>query len=465
MMNVKNQKLINSKILYAVLYLNVTTYAILYLLEDFRSLMLNYFFALIPAYLTYFSIVYFSLKFKTSTKKNLILLIIIGFIVRLILIPSDPILSDDIYRYLWDGKVFYNGFNPFSYAPASLNLEALKDTTIYPHVNFPEIPTVYAPFAQIIFAISYILGYNIIIWKLILLVFECVLVLFIYKLLNFFSMNPMRLAIYLLNPLVVIEIYGSGHLDIIGVCFLIIGIFYFYRSKIGLSIFTFIISILVKYNPLIMILPLLKKKFLKKILIIISSILFILFLFTQNGTIPTAGMITFVNRWEFNGFLYKLFLFIYDSFGGSAHKWFTFSYNGRVEHFYLEGKFYYKVLASFILLIILIDQFKKLKMTENFKGINYLQPVLFVGAALFLLSPTLYPWYLIWIIPLLVFLPNWSWLLFTMLIQLSYFVLQDYASQGIWKESTLILLMQYIPFYVLLIFEYLDKRKIKGWFL
>ena len=104
-------------------------------------------------------------------------------------------------------------------------------------------------------------------------------------------------------------------------------------------------------------------------------------------------------------------------------------------------------------------------MTENFKGVNYLQPVLFIGTVMLLLSPTLYPWYLIWIIPLFVFLPNWSWLLFTMLIQLSYFVLQGYATDGIWEESNLILWLQYLPFYGLLIFEYLDKRKIKGWFL
>ena len=461
----KNQKLISTKVLYSSLFINIVAYAILYLQGDFRSQMMNYFLAIFPAFLTYFIIVFYSLKIKTSTKKELILLLIIGFIIRLILIPSNPILSDDIYRYLWDGKVFYNGFNPFSYAPASLNLESLKDATIYPHVNFPEIPTVYAPFSQIIFAVSYILGYNIIVWKLILLIFECILVFFIYRLINHFSMNPLRLSIYLLNPLVVIEIYGSGHLDMIGACFVMIGIYYFYKNKIGLSLLTFIVSVLVKYNPLIMILPLLKKKFLQRSLIIISSVIFVLILFTQNGTVPTAGMITFVNRWEFNGFLYKAFLFIYDFLGGPTQKWFSFAYNGRIEDFYLEGKFYYKIMASLIIIFILIDQFKKLKMTENFKGINYLQPVLFVGTAMFLLSPTLYPWYLIWIVPLLVFLPNWSLLIFTMLIQLSYFVLQDYSLYGTWKESNLILWLQYLPFYGLLIFEYLDRRKIKGWFL
>ena len=464
-MIIKNQKFINTKVLYIALFLIIISYIALYFWDDLRAQILNYFLTLIPAYTGYFIIVFYSLKYKSCAQKDFILILIIGLLIRLLLIPSDPFLSDDVYRYLWDGKVFYNGFNPFAYAPASFSLDNLKDSIIYPNVNFPEIPTVYAPLAQIIFAISYLIGYNIIIWKLILLVFEGVLVFFLYKLLIHFSMNMMRLAIYLLNPLVVIEIYSSGHLDVIGVCLLIIGIYFFYKNKIGMSLFTFILSILVKYNPLFMILPFLKKRFLLKISIIFGSIISVLYSFSQNGIIPTAGMITYVNRWEFNGFLYKTFLFVFDFLGGKSQSWFSFAYNGRVEDFYIGGAFYYKVVASIILLFIVIDQFKKLKMTENFKGVNYLQPVLFIGAAMFLMSPTLYPWYLIWLIPFLVFLPNWSWLFFTMLIQLSYYVMQGYHTHRVWHELNIMLFFQYLPFYSLLIFEYLDKRKIKGWFL
>jgi alpha-1,6-mannosyltransferase len=461
----ENQKIINTKVLYIALILNIISYIILYLLDDFRSQIINYFLTLLPAYLAYFLIVYYSLKLKTSANKDLIFLLIIGFLIRMILIPSNPILSDDIYRYLWDGKVFYDGFNPFAYPPASPVLEGLRDSTIYPKINYPGIPTVYPPFSQIIFAVSYIIGYNIIVWKLVLFVFEGILVFFLYKLIIHFKMNTMRLSIYLINPLVVIETYSSGHLDIIAVCLFMIGIYYFYKKKSVVSILAFILSILSKYNPLLMILPLLKKRFLLKISILFGSIITVLFPFVLSGTIPTAGFISFTNRWEFNGFLYKSFLFIYDLLEFQSQKWFSLAYNGHTEEFYITGAFYYKILVFIILIFIVIDQLKKLKMTEDFKGINYLQPVLFIGTAMLLLSPTLYPWYLVWIIPLLVFLPNWSWLIFTMLIQLSYFVLQDYANYGIWEESNLILWLQYLPFYGLLIFEYLDKRKIKGWFL
>jgi hypothetical protein len=464
-MNIKNQKIINSKVLYISLLLYIFSYIILYYLFDFRSQITNYFLTLIPAYTGYFSIIYYSLKLKKSTRKDFILILIIGFAIRMILIPSTPFLSDDVYRYLWDGKVFFNGFNPFAFAPSSPFLEKLRDATVYPYINFPEIPTVYPPLAQIVFGISYLIGYNPLIWKLILLIFEIILVLFLYKLILHFRMNTMRLAIYLLNPIVVIETYASGHLDVLAISFLIIAIYYFYKNKTWASLLAFILSILVKYMPILMILPFLKKRFLLKMSIIIGLLCVILMPFTIGGTIPTAGIISYANRWEFNGFLYKTILYIFGLIGIESHKWFSFINNGQIEVFYFTGAFYYKVIASVVILAIIIDQFKKLKMTENFKGINYLNSSFFVCATMLLLSPTLYPWYIIWLIPLLVLLPKWSWLIFTMLIQLSYYVLQNYHTNGIWEESDIILVLQYIPFYFLLIFEYLDKRKIKGWLL
>jgi alpha-1,6-mannosyltransferase len=464
-MNIKNQNIINSKVLYIALFLNIISYIILYFFQNLHLQIVSYFLTIVPAYAGYFVIVFYSLKYKGCSQKDFILILIIALLIRVLLIPSDPFLSDDVYRYLWDGKVIYNGFNPFSFAPAAPVLHSIRDATIYPHVNFPDIPTVYPPLAQLVFAISYVIGYNVIIWKLILLLFEGLLFLFLYKLIVHFSMNKIRLAIYLLNPIVVIETYSSGHLDVIAVCFLIIGIFYFYKNKTWAYIFAFILAILTKYKPIFIVLPFLKKRFLLKISIILGSLVAVLAPFTFTETIPTAGIISYANRWEFNGFLYKIFLYIYDIVGFVPQQLFSLNYNGRVEDFYITGAFYYKLIAFIAIFVILIDQFKKLKMTENFKGVNYLQSSFFVCAAILLLSPTLYPWYLIWLIPFLVFLPNWSWLLFTMLIQLSYYILQGYHTNGVWQESNIILFVQYLPFYSLLIFEYLDKRKIKGWFL
>ena len=464
-MIIKNQKIINTKVLYIALLLNVISYISLYFLYDFRSEILNYFLTLIPAYTGYFIIVYYSLKFKTSTKNDLILILIIGLIIRLFLIPSTPVLSDDVYRYLWDGKVFAHGINPYLFAPNSPALSSLQDTIYYTNINHPGVPASYPPAAQLFFLINYWIGNQVLIWKIILLIVEMISVLFMVKLIDYFSMNRLRLAIYYLNPLVIIETYSSGHFEVIGICFLIIALYYFYQNKSFKFLTATIMAILVKFIPFIIILPFLKNKFWNKVLTIVGVVIIVLLIFSLDGAMPIAGIISYTNRWEFNGALYKAFTSIINFLGVVDKEWISLTYSGRVETIYITSAFYYKIMAFIAMLVILVDQMKKLKMTASFRGINYFQASFFVCATLLLLSPTLYPWYLIWLIPFLIFLPNWSWLFFTMLIQLSYYVLQNYHTNGVWEESNVILFLQYFPFYGLLIFEYLDKRKIKGWFL
>jgi hypothetical protein len=143
----------------------------------------------------------------------------------------------------------------------------------------------------------------------------------------------------------------------------------------------------------------------------------------------------------------------------------TASFSGHLETFYFNAAFYYKIIAVLILLVVIWNQLKQLKSYKRFQNINFIQRSFVLTAFFLLLTPTLHPWYLLWIIPFLVFIPNWSWLSFTFLIQLSYYVLKEYSISGIWEESLVILFLQYIPFFTLLIIEYRDKSKIKGWFI
>ena len=141
----------------------------------------------------------------------------------------------------------------------------------------------------------------------------------------------------------------------------------------------------------------------------------------------------------------------------------TVDLSGHLETFYVGTGYYYKLLAIIFFSILVIDQLNKLRPTARFRTISLLQTGFVFTGAILLLSPTLYPWYLIWILPFLIFVPNFSWLILTLLIQFSYYILKDYSLSGTWEESIWVLLLQYVPFYLLLLFEYLDKRKINGW--
>jgi hypothetical protein len=76
----------------------------------------------------------------------------LGALMRLGLLFETPRLSDDIYRYLWDGRVQAAGINPYRYIPADPHLAFLRDDAIYPHINRRDYaPTTYPPGAQMFF--------------------------------------------------------------------------------------------------------------------------------------------------------------------------------------------------------------------------------------------------------------------------------------------------------------------------
>ncbi len=463
-MNLKNQKLNYAKLFFFALLFNFLGYTAFFIMVDYIG-NLTYFLILIPLYTGYFILVFISLKRTDFKNSELVLLLLTGLIIRLILIYTDPVLSTDMYRFLWDGKVFAHGINPYSFIPGSQQLEGLRDSHLFPLINSREFFTSQPPLSQVLFLLSNIFGYKIIVWKIILLIFESITVFFLFRLIDHFAMNKLRIVIYFLNPIVILETYSSGHYEVVGVCLLIIAIYYFYKSKIWRVIIAIIFSTLLKYNSLIIALPFLYKKFYQRIFLVICGISISLILFSLKGAMPLAGFISYLNQAECNGFLFKLFVFIFEGIGIVAKEWFTYTVNDQIETVFISAAVYYKIFAFLVLIIVIIDQMKKLKMTADFRGVNYLQSSFIICAAMLILSPDMYPHYLIWIIPFLIILPNWSWLFFTFLIQLIYFGISNISVEKINADFQWILLIIYIPFYSFLLIEFFDRRKIKGWFL
>jgi len=448
-----------------LLLLSLLFYIILGLSGDIRSEIEEYLLLIIPIYLFYGLLVINTLENKLPEKIPFIWFIICGVFFRLVLIPSEPFLSDDIYRYLWDGNIFAAGINPYKYVPLDINLEEFRDQIIYPFINFPEIATSYPPVSQLMFLITSLFGGSVLGWKILLLIVEIFLFFILFNLINHFRLNKFRLLIYFYNPLLIIETYSSGHMEIVGVLFFWIAVYLFYRSNKWKSIIFFALSIMTKFFPLISSIPFLLNKFIRKIALLILLCTVIVIPFMLDGTLPLPGLFSYINRWEFNGGIFQLSVSILNFLDVKEYQWLAASFSGYLETFYINYAFYYKVCAMLIFAVVLFDQLKKLGATSEFSSINYIQRSFVITAVFLLLTPTLHPWYLIWVIPFLIFIPNLSWLLFTFLIQASYFVLKDYAIVSRWQESVWILLFQYVPFYVILIWEYVNTKKIKGWFL
>ena len=85
-------------------------------------------------------------------RRGLILIVAMAVAMRLLVVGEEPLLSTDIYRYVWDGRVQAAGINPYAFVPADDALKSLRDAAIYPNINRADYAvTAYPPVAQMFF--------------------------------------------------------------------------------------------------------------------------------------------------------------------------------------------------------------------------------------------------------------------------------------------------------------------------
>src|ERR1700719_3890775 len=149
----------------------------------------------------------------------------IGIFLRAYVLLYDPLLSSDIYRYVWDGRVQAAGINPYRYFPADEALAFLRDGAIFPHINrVDSAVTIYPPVAKFFFFIVTRMGENVTTMRLAMLGCESVTVTLIMLLLRRMDRPVTRVIAYLWHPLPLWEIANSGHVDALMVALMLLGL-------------------------------------------------------------------------------------------------------------------------------------------------------------------------------------------------------------------------------------------------
>ncbi|MDQ3014190.1 MAG: DUF2029 domain-containing protein, partial [Acidobacteriota bacterium] len=188
-----------------------------------------------------------------ASRSTLVLVIAFAALFRLSILFQPPYLSDDMYRYIWDGRVQEAGINPYRYVPADEQLEFLRDETIYPEINRSDYAhTIYPPLAQFIYLIVTRVSQTVTWMKTALVGFEIVAICALMALLASFGWPRQRVLIYAWHPLIVWEIAGSGHIDAAAIAFISLALLARRHNRDALTGVALACAALVKLYPLVL---------------------------------------------------------------------------------------------------------------------------------------------------------------------------------------------------------------------
>jgi hypothetical protein len=364
--------------------------------------------------------------YKTGTTSRYVnshaarLWLILGFAIlfRLTLLPHDPVATDDIYRYIWDGKVAAAGLNPFQYAPSDPNLAFIHSSDLPSKINFPKMRTIYPPLAQGLFHGSHLMfGESVSGLKFLLILCDLLAIMLLLKLLARFNMNPETLVVYAWSPLPIMYFALDGHVDALGIPFLLLFLTFLYTSRKVEAAISLGLGGLAKLYPLFL-LPLLFRKGLK-------------FEWTWLPGVFSTG-VTLLEDYS-NPLRSSILHFPSTACFFNVAQ--SILHSKAATHLASAT-----VFACFLGLIFLMNR-------------SVLEKTFLTFLCFALFSPVVHPWYLTWLAALLVL--RWSASVFLLLglSNLSNLVVYWHRQTGVWEMKTWLLRLEYLPFLLLLAWE------------
>ena len=370
--------------------------------------------------------------------------------LRAILVFSFPNLSDDVYRFIWDGHLATNGYNPFHFLPGEI-LQAGQPVPgltpeLFQELNSQEYYTVYPPIAQLTFAVSVFLfpgnwWANAVVMKIFLFAFEVGSLVLIGKLLKHFDLPEKNILWYALNPLILIEITGNLHFEGGMIFFLLLAMWWLVKGRwVGAAV-AMACSIAAKLLPLLFLPFLIRRLGWKR------SILF----FGTVGLTLIALFSPLLNGVFFNNFADSLDLYFRNfEFNGSIYylvRW----YGYQVKGYNIIAKAGPYLALSVFVIIMLKALLDRQKDWSSWAG-----NMLFAISVYFFLGTTIHPWYASLPIVLCLFTRFRYPILWSGLIMYTYI---NY-SYGEYRENLWVVGFEYGFLFAFLLYELLLRPRV-----
>ncbi len=155
-------------------------------------------------------------------RPTLVLVGIVAVAARVLLVPAPPTLSNDIYRYVWDGRVMAAGISPYQYPPGAPQLEGIRsadfDAAVWRYINRKSAITIYPAGAEMFYASVYALVPNsVTAMKAAMVLIDLASCIVLALLLGALRMPPTRAIVYAWSPLPITEFGSSGHVEALSV--------------------------------------------------------------------------------------------------------------------------------------------------------------------------------------------------------------------------------------------------------
>jgi Glycosyltransferase family 87 len=312
-------------------------------------------------------------KFEQSVSRRVV---VIGLVlaavwhVAFLRVPAGA--DDDIHRYVWDGRLQRLGYNPYLVVPSDPAVEGLH-TPETRNLNNPDLPSPYPPGAQLFFRVVTAIQESTFALKVAFAVCEFAIILVLLYLLRGKQGAHLVLA-FAWNPLLAIEVTGSGHIDIVGALMLVVSVAALVRRWRATAAVALGLAIAVKFLPVVL-LPLYWKRVRVRDAVLAAAVVGLLYVpFLNHGRIPVGSLGTYVQNFRFNGPLFAALARVAPP----------------------------QLLVGLAVFVGLVTAIWLRRAAPDWSADQFAWPMFaWPMAASLLFAPAVFPWYLLWLLPFL----------------------------------------------------------------
>lgn len=358
---------------------------------------------------------------------------------------APPILSDDVFRFVWEGSMWSKGISPYHYAPDDPSLVGFRDAA-WEHINNRGLTSIYPPLAQVLFWLGSRLTGSVVGFKLLALGAHLLCVVAVARLAG--SHGPRASFALALNPLALAESAMNGHIDMFAGLLLLVTGWALARSRPVSAAFALVGAVgfkLIGFAALPLFARTRPAVLIGTTCLAMAMVVPLLVASPQSNR--EAGLEQYAVRWRGNASVYVP---LEDGVGAIVEQ-----LHGAAESPTVAPS----VLTPLLSRALVVAMVLGLGCWLAYRRTHAATALRLVVLAGLLLAPQVHPWYLLWLLPLELSLGHRVAVVWSVSILLAYVPLDRWVAEGVWVESGPAVALEYAVVGLALAFEaFLPKK-------